>query len=369
MIIKYRNKIFRFITIYGIFRTLIKALGRIRPNISIRLLLLFLNPIKKVKRVGIIGCGQFSYSTSLFFLSLYSNAKIIWCYDINLEAAKSLAKLYGIKVFSNKDDIFDIDVDLVYIASNHSTHTPYAIKFLDKNTDVYIEKPISTNFEQFSLLDKKINNSSNNLYCGYNRPHSPAINIMKSYMNNVNHPFTLSCFIVGHFLSKDHWYHNAKEGNRICGNLGHWIDLFVNLLLMRKNHVDLINIYITYSNIDTPSENIIINFTTSKNDLATITFSSRGEPFEGVSENINFQQNDLLCKIDDFRKVEIWKSEKYYKKKFRIKDPGHKNAILQPFKKLNIRSWEEISLSTKIMLEISNMVENHNTFKSIKIEI
>ena len=97
--------------------------------------------------------------------------------------------------------------------------------------------------------------------------------------------------------------------------------------------------------------------------------------FEATNETLIIEtqgiknEGYLNAKIDDFRKIEIWKSEKYHKKKFRIKDPGHKNAILQPFTNLDNRSWEEISLSTKLMLEISNMVENNNTFKSIKVEI
>ena len=362
-------KIFRFIKIYGFLRATVKVFGRMRPNISFKLLFYMFNPLRKKIKVGIIGCGQFPYSTSIYYLTRFSKAKLIWCYDINYEAAKSLAKFYGINNFSDKNDIMDIDVDLVYIASNHASHTSYAIKFLNKKTDVYIEKPISTDFKQLNELDILYTKSSNNLYCGYNRPHSPAIKTMLKYIDRKEYPFTFSCFIVGHFLPDDHWYRDSKEGNRICGNLGHWIDLFVHLLFIRGVKVSDIDISISYSDIDSPSENLIVTFTTPLKDLATITFSARGEPFEGVSETINIQQNDLLCKIHDFRLIEIWNAEKYYKKRFWNKEVGHKNAILQPFKVETSRKWLELNTSTKLMLEVSKMVDMNENHKKLKIEM
>ena len=362
-------KIFRFIKIYGFLRTIIKAFGRIRPNISFKFLFYLFNPLRKNIKVGIIGCGQFPYSTSIYYLTLFSKSKLIWCYDIDYEAARSLAKFYGINNFSDKIEILDIDVDLVYIASNHATHTPYAIKFLNKKTNVYIEKPISTDFKQLNELDNLYTRLSNNLYCGYNRPHSPAIKTMLKYIDRKKYPFTFSCFIVGHFLPDNHWYRDSKEGNRICGNLGHWIDLFVHFLFIRDVNISDINISISYSDTESPSENLVVTFTTPFNDIATITFSARGEPFEGVSETINFQQNELLCKIHDFRLIEIWNGEKYYKKSFWNKDVGHKNAILQPFQQEVSRDWLELNISTRLMLEVSKMVDLNENYKKLKIEM
>ncbi len=92
-----------------------------------------------------------------------------------------------------------------------------------------------------------------------------------------------------------------------------------------------------------------------------MTFTSRSEPFEGVNESINFQQDELIAKIDDFRVTKIWR-DNYYKKIIHWpKNNGHKTAVLQPFNSEVIRSWEEIENSTMLMLHIENMVSSQES--------
>ena len=93
---------------------------------------------------------------------------------------------------------------------------------------------------------------------------------------------------------------------------------------------------------------------------------SRSEPFEGVNESINFQQGNLIAKINDHRHIQIWVGEKYISRKFWPKNVGHKKAILQPFNEntTNFRNWDELVLSTELMLVITDMVVNIETSKS-----
>ena len=170
---------------------------------------------------------------------------------------------------------------------------------------------------------------------------------------------SVNYFVIGHKLPCDHWYRDEREGTRIIGNLGHWIDLTVNLLLFKGEFPQAINIAISYSDSNFPSENISITLTTPKHDLVSIVFSAREDPFEGVTETINFQCGDLIAKINDFRSIQIWEGIKYIKKSFFHKDNGHKQSALQPFnKKSNPRPWSELRTSTSLMLYIEDMVKN-----------
>ena len=92
--------------------------------------------------------------------------------------------------------------------------------------------------------------------------------------------------------------------------------------------------------------------------MISIVFSTRNEPYEGVNETINFQQDNINAKIDDFRKVKIWKKDKIIKKSYFPKNNGHKTAVLQPFSGIEPRRWDEIKLSTELMLFIEKMVQN-----------
>lgn len=349
-------RFYRYVTIYGLNHTIIKACGHLRLNIPIWPYFSFPRYFRGGKKIGIVGCGHHSYSSIAYFLTSYTNAKLLWAYDINLDAAKSLAYNFGIK-YSELDKIEKINTELVYIVSNHSTHSDYAIEYLKKGCDVFIEKPISINQSELKKLSEAVALSNNNVYVGYNRPHSPAIKLIKQEISDFSGAFTLSTYVIGHMLNDDHWYRDPKEGTRIVSNAGHWIDLAVHMLFWKKNIPEELKINISYSNIKTPSDNISICMTSSNGDLISIIFSTRNEPYEGVNETINFQQDNINAKIDDFRSIKIWKDNKVIKKNYFPKNSGHKEGVLQPFSKVESRRWEEIKLSTELMLYIEKMVQ------------
>lgn len=360
------NKVVRFVSIYGVVRTLVKVAGRLRLMVPLWWLLNLLHPLRSGIRVGIIGCGQFSYSAIAYFLSTSTNCKLLWCSDIDLNAAKSMAKAFGMKRYAKDCAEFLKGTDLVYIASNHATHTSYAVQCMKAGCNVYIEKPISTTREQFEELLAVVEETGKKIYVGYNRPHAPSIDLIRNNVPDKSLPFSLSCFITGHLIPEDHWYRDPKEGTRVCGNLGHWLDLAVHMMCWSSEPIETVNITITYSNKNTPSDNFSAVISTPRGDLVTLTFSARGEPFEGVNETINFQQGDLIAKINDHRYTQVWVDEKYISKRHWPKNVGHKNAILQPFDTGRNREWLELVISTELMLVVTDMVKNLESHREYK---
>ena len=358
------KKIYRYINIYGIYRTISKIIGRTRSRLPLWLLLSFPKYARSGKTIGLIGCGHHAFSSIAFYLTTSTNSKISWVGDIDKHASSSLAFSYGSKDVhkdcSSPEKVDD--VDLIYIASNHSSHAEYASKYLNNGSDVFIEKPIAVNFEQLELLKKVKEKSENEVFVGFNRPHSSAIRLLKNKIKNNDEPFTLSCFVVGHVLPDDHWYRDPMEGTRVISNIAHWIDLAVHILSWREYTPDYLDIFLTYSNPESKSENITVNITSPNGDLINLTFSCRNEPFEGVNESINFQQDNLIAKIDDFRSVKIWQDDKYSVKKFRPKDNGHKASVLQPFTREGIRTWDEIIHSAELILNIDEMAKTSKSY-------
>ena len=138
--------------------------------------------------------------------------------------------------------------------------------------------------------------------------------------------------------------------------MGHWLDLAVHMLCW-SSLPDKWQITTVYSNAVTRDEDMVIVLTSERGDLINIILTARGEPFEGINETINIQQGDLIAKIDDFRRLVIWRKDKLQKKRFWSKDVGHNMAILQPFSEVR-REWREVELSTLLMLCIARMVVN-----------
>ncbi|MBI3351098.1 MAG: Gfo/Idh/MocA family oxidoreductase [Nitrospirae bacterium] len=309
-----------------------------------------------VRDVALIGCGQFAYSNIGYALLTKRGLCIKSCYDIDLKAASSLADgLSVMTVAAEVDEIMrDPDVKVVYVASNHASHSDYAIRAITANKAVYIEKPISVTFEQLKRLAQARRNASSKVYAGYNRPFAPAIKELKRTCDDFGQPLTLSCFILAHQLAPDHWYRDEGEGSRICGNAGHWIDLAIHMLSW-GNLPDKWVIDLTWADDHQRDENLVINLTSERHDLINIVFSARTEPFEGVSERINFQLGSTIARIDDFRSMTLWKGESLRRFKFTPKDAGHTTAILQPFHELR-RNFDEVEMSTALMLKIADMI-------------
>lgn len=353
------RKVLRFISIYGISRTLAKVIGRLRLNVSV-------SRRKHGHPVGVIGCGQFAYSTICYFLNK-SGIMFDSCFDIDGGQANSLAHRYKFKHVADSlaTMLEQRDLHTVYIASNHYTHTDYAIKVLKRNLNTYIEKPISVDEEQLSRLLYAVAHSQGRVFAGYNRPFSGAIRDFKHLATgkgkiNSEPPFTISCYISGHRIAEDHWYRDPKEGTRICGNLGHWIDLSIHLLNWRGPYPDILTIMVSYSNEKEPDDNIAVTIVSDKHDLISIVLSSRSEPFEGINETINIQLGNVIAKIDDFRRMAVWIDDILVKRRYWPKDVGHKEAVMQPFGSEQ-RDWHEVELSTLLMLSIKDMVQHRET--------
>ena len=147
---------------------------------------------------------------------------------------------------------------LNWLSISFADSSNYAISALSKGKNVYIEKPIAVNKKQLSKLLKCVNNSSNSIYAGYNRPFSKAIlDLRDQAFENINLPITLNCFVSAHKLSSDHWYRDKNEGTRICGNAGHWIDLAIHILSWTQL-TDQWDIQITYSDSIENDDNLSI---------------------------------------------------------------------------------------------------------------
>jgi len=353
------KKLFRYFLIYGFSRSIIKVAGRTK---FVFLKLLYINLyIQKKKSVSLIGAGQFGFSTISYYIQKNKGKIFLDCYDINLDNLNFISKFYNYTKIHSVNNLFkNPDCKIVYIASNHSTHMEYAIPCINNGITVYVEKPLVVNYDQLKLFYEniKFKNLNNKIFLGFNRPFSSAVLKLNKFLVDKREPLSLNFYIVGHKISDQHWYHYPKEGTRICGNVAHWIDLMVNLMNTRGEIPGDFNINIKYTSKTKKDDNFIISINTNYEDIVSIFFTTRCEPFEGVNETLNLQCGTLISKIDDFRTLQIWDNDFYSMKRYFFKNVGHERAILQPFSDVYKRNFIEIEISTIIMLEISEMLIN-----------
>ena len=356
------KKVIRFIKIYSFMRVMAKISGRYRPKL--KLWLLYKAPFFRTngKRVAIIGCGHHAYSSIAYFLTRYSNSTVFFVSDKNVEAARSLAYAYSPSPEMSMHTPRLGECEIAYIASNHSSHADYAVDCLNLGLDVFIEKPLCTTAKQLKKISETVCNSNGQIFTGFNRPYANAIKSLHERVEVNDNPFSLNCSIVGHALPDDHWYRNEEEGSRVLSNLCHWLDLSIHFLSSFKTkEFEFLDIELFLSDQTNPSENIVVNIKSSNSDLISIFFTTRSEPFEGVSEFILFQKDDLIMKIDDFRSVKFWQDENVEEIRYKHKDNGHKACVLQPVLRKSerqFRSWNETVLSARLALTVDQMARS-----------
>jgi predicted dehydrogenase len=346
------RKLLRYIAIVGPGRTLFKVAGRLRiplPKMRLR---------SSKPDIAVAGCGQFAFATIAYFIQRAYGSRFAACFDVDKQARDSFAKAMRVPaVCSSIEELLrHPGIRLLYIASNHASHATYAAAALRLGIDVYVEKPIAVSRQQLGDLLVAAHSSDAKIYAGYNRPFSAAIRELHRVLTvDPNAGISLECFVSGHKIPPDHWYRNPIEGTRICGNVGHWIDLLIHVLAWRglPQHLD---ISLTWANDTDPDDNLIVAISSDKGDVFSLMLTSRSEPFEGISETINFQHSETICKIDDFRKMTIWQGAHRLTRRYWPKDVGHHLAILQPFRNTPQRNWDEVIASTQLMLHITQMV-------------
>jgi len=347
-------KLLRYVSIYGPIRVLYKASGRSRDSLSLHLF----SWCARRLDVAVVGCGQFAYSTISYFLNIRLGRRLLACFDIDPIAASSLARSLDVSYnCSSFDSLISLKgLRTLFVASSHSSHADYASRALEAGIDVYVEKPVAISISQLARLESARLSSSGRIFAGYNRPFSGAIlDLRRNIRLLPGDSFTVNCFVAGHFLGQEHWYRLPGEGTRICGNAGHWIDLFLHILAWRSLPEQYL-ISLNWAYASARDDNLSISISTELGDLFSFCLTSRHEPFEGINESLCIQSSDFLCKIDDFRRLDLWRGQRFMSRRYWPKDPGHGRAISQPFDSTCVRPWSEVIDSTLLILHIADMV-------------
>lgn len=125
----------------------------------------------------VIGCGSIGERHIKNLNSL--RAGKILAYDINLERLHLMKKKYNVNIFSNVENAFDEKPDAVLICTPPNLHTSMAIKSVDHDAHIFIEKPISNNFKRIDDFLAKAKKKKLIVLVGYNLRFHPGIKLMR----------------------------------------------------------------------------------------------------------------------------------------------------------------------------------------------
>ncbi len=323
------RKALRYISLYGILRTLIKIQGQYHMRRNYQVLPRMDTLPRRSQHVGLIGCGNFAYSSIAYYLNRNHGNVIRAAMDIDINRAASLYEKYRLSYYTDDSEriIKDPDIDVIFIASNHASHAEYAIQALKQGKNVHIEKPHVVNEDQLNRLCAAMATSSGRVWLGFNRPGSAIGKVIKAALDTQSGIGVQNWFVAGHALEGDHWYFREDEGGRVLGNLCHWTDFVYQMV-----DADCRFPIAIHPTRGTQSDsNICVSYVFGDGSIAAITFSAMGHTFEGVRERYSAHRGNVLISMDDFKSVVVEDADKkqIYRNAFR--EHGHESNIMASY--------------------------------------
>ncbi|MDZ7619624.1 MAG: Gfo/Idh/MocA family oxidoreductase, partial [Patescibacteria group bacterium] len=323
------RKALRYVGLYGPRRTWVKVFSQYHMKRRCDVLPAAADPAPPGGHVGLIGCGNFAYSTIAYYVRAKYGRVIRGVMDTDPHRAASLGKAYGARYHTDDAErlLADPEIDLVYIASNHASHAEYAIRALALGKHVHIEKPHVVNPDQLVRLCRAMTESAGRVSLGFNRPLSPIGRTIQQYLASQSGPAMLNWFIAGHEIAPDHWYFHEDEGGRVLGNLCHWTDFVLQMIEPARRYP----ITITPTRGRKSDCDIAVTYVFGDESIAAITFSAKGHTFEGVRERFAAHRGDVLISMDDFSHLTVEVVDRKRNHSSRFRDHGHQASICRSY--------------------------------------
>jgi predicted dehydrogenase/threonine dehydrogenase-like Zn-dependent dehydrogenase len=272
--------------------------------------------------IGIIGAGDFTKMTLLPILKeLKPNLKYISSAGgLN---ATNLAKKYKIahSTTDNSTILEDKEVDLVIITTRHNQHASLVLEALQKQKNIFVEKPLALNFDQLDLIIEAYQKGNATLTVGFNRRFSPHAVKMKSLLGDAQ--MNVIATINAGFIPQESWVHDLTiGGGRIVGEACHFIDL-ITFLTGSKIMAVCMNAMGNNPTENTDNASILLKY--GNGSTGVINYFSNGSKAYS-KERVEVYSHGKTLILDNFRKLEGFGFKGFSTMKTGL-DKGHKNQF------------------------------------------
>jgi len=118
-------------------------------------------------RVGFIGAGMVAAWHIGTMKKLVPEADIVGVTDIDQKRADRLAEQFDIRAFAHNHDLFNADVDTVFVCTYPKAHKPCVLAALEAGKHVFCEKPLAPTYDDGVEIARAVENSGRKFMLGY----------------------------------------------------------------------------------------------------------------------------------------------------------------------------------------------------------
>ena len=244
----------------------------------------------KLIKIGVFGAGHLG-KIHLKLLNESKMFNLIGFYDVNPEHSKKIEKEFGYKYFNNSNLLIDSS-DAIAIITPTKFHYEIAMRCIEKNKHIFIEKPIAHNVEEAEELVKFSKEKKIIGQVGHVERFNPAYNSVKEMIGN-------PMFIESHRLSE--FNPRGTDVSVVLDLMIHDIDIILSLISSEVKNISSSGVSVISDSPDIANARIefhngaVANLTASRISLKNM-------------RKLRFFQKETYISVDLYnKKVEVVK--------------------------------------------------------------
>jgi predicted dehydrogenase len=129
----------------------------------------------------VVGCGSIGERHIRNLLSLSAGEVLV--YDVDTQRLSLIADKYNVRTYSDLSQALNQTIDAFMICVPPSLHIPFALKGIEHNAHLFIEKPISHTLDGVDKLNEEAKAKNLTVYVGYNMRFQPGLKLVKQLLN------------------------------------------------------------------------------------------------------------------------------------------------------------------------------------------
>jgi len=271
---------------------------------------------------GVIGAGNYASTMLLPFLKEKGNfIGIATATGIN---AKDKAKKFGFNYATTdyQEVLSDPNINTVLIATRHNQHARMIIESLEKDKNVYVEKPLAISLDELRSVAKSYKGKKQVLMVGYNRRFSASVQYLKKQLQK-NITYSIYYQVNAGFIPMDKWYQSPEQGGRIIGEGCHFIDTIQYLL-----DSEPIEVFANSTSAEgmPDQDNSFITVKFKNGSSCVIAYLADGDT-KYPKEKIYITGYRTNIEFDNFKTVTVYQNGKTSKKSFLMIDKGQQEEM------------------------------------------
>ena len=253
--------------------------------------------------LGVIGAGSFARSVLLPELKKISNISLNTIVTTTGASANFAQDNFGFNnaathaaaIMDNKN------INAVLIATRHDSHAELTIRALSKGKAVLVEKPLGLTNKELNSVKEARKTSNAFIQVGFNRRFAPLTSKTCDILKKIKGPRFMIFRINAGNIPANSWLHKPLEGGgRVIGEMCHFIDL-----ARHFSKSKIITVQASSArNLTKTSDDITANLQFEDGSLATIAYTSLGDPSFPKERYEIFTSNNVIV-LDNFRNLSV----------------------------------------------------------------